>query len=182
MIQAPHFEASHILRNEFRLREPKMTNLFARLSNYISGGAGLAANLLLIAMLMAIGVQVIARFVIGAPTVWAEELTRFLLIGITMIGSAALLEKNQHISIDILVRLLPQRMQVFVAWLRDAITLTVCGLLVHYGWLLVGIGGRQTSTGLGVKMSLPYTAIPLGAALMALVLVLSRAGRVSEDS
>lgn len=159
-----------------------MTIFFARLSNLLSGSAGLIANLLLIAMLMAIGVQVVARFVIGAPTVWAEELARFLLIAITMIGSAALLEKNKHISIDIAVQILPRRMQVYVAWLRDAITLTVCGLLVHYGWLLVGIGGRQTSTGLGVKMSLPYTAIPLGAALMALVLVLSRAGRVSEES
>ena len=159
-----------------------MTNLFAKLSKWIAGGSGLVANLLLIAMLMSIGTQVIARFVIGAPTVWAEELARFLLISITMVGSAALIEKNKHISIDIVVDILPGPARVFVTWLRDAITLSVCGLMAYYGWLLVGIGGRQTSTGLGVKMSLPYTTIPLGAALMAFVLVLSRAGRISEDS
>lgn len=148
----------------------------------VAGGAGLVANLLLLAMLGAIGVQVVARFVVGAPTVWAEELARFLLVAITMIGSAALIEKNRHISIDVVVDALPRRLRIIIAWLRDAITLTVCGLLAHYGWLLVGIGGRQTSTGLGVKMSLPYLAIPIGAALIALVLVLSRLGRVSEDS
>ena len=158
-----------------------MTKFFAKSSNFIAKGSGLVANLLLIAMLMAIGTQVIARFVIGAPTVWAEELARFLLIAITMVGAAALIEKNKHISIDIVVALLPPRAKLFVTWLRDAITLTVCGLMAYYGWLLVGIGSRQTSTGLGVRMSLPYTAIPLGAALMALVLVLSRAGRISED-
>lgn len=159
-----------------------MKQTFARLSHMVAGGAGLVANLLLLAMLGAIGVQVVARFVIGAPTVWAEELARFLLVAITMIGSAALIEKNRHISIDVVVDALPRRLRIIIAWLRDAITLTVCGLLAHYGWLLVGIGGRQTSTGLGVKMSLPYLAIPIGAALIALVLVLSRLGRVSEDS
>ncbi|MBE9640703.1 TRAP transporter small permease [Salipiger mangrovisoli] len=159
-----------------------MKQKFARLSHIVAGGAGLVANLLLLAMLGAIGVQVVARFVIGAPTVWAEELARFLLVAITMIGSAALIEKNRHISIDVVVDTLPMGARIAVGWLRDAITLTVCGLLAHYGWLLVGIGGRQTSTGLGVKMSLPYLAIPIGAALIALVLVLSRLGRVSEDS
>lgn len=156
-----------------------MTKLFARLSHWTAEITGLIANLLLVAMLLAIGTQVVARFVVGAPTVWAEELARFLLVAITMVGSAALLERNRHISIDIVVQMLPRRAQVFVAWLRDAITLTVCGLLAHYGWLLMKIGGRQTSTGLGIKMSLPYLAIPIGAALMALVLVLSRAGRVA---
>ncbi|MCT4370822.1 TRAP transporter small permease [Yangia mangrovi] len=158
-----------------------MKQKFARLSHIVAGGAGLVANLLLLAMLGAIGVQVVARFAIGAPTVWAEELARFLLVAITMIGSAALIEKNRHISIDVVVDVLPKGARIAVGWLRDAITLTVCGLLAHYGWLLVGIGGRQTSTGLGVKMSLPYLAIPIGAALIALVLVLSRLGRVSEE-
>lgn len=159
-----------------------MIKTLAKLSNLVAGAAGLIANLLLIAMLLSIAVQVIARFVIGAPTVWAEELARFLLVAITMIGSAALIEKNKHISIDIVVEVLPRRAQVVLNWLRDVITLTVCGLLVNYGWLLSGIGARQTSTGLGIKMSLPYMAIPIGAALMALVLVLSRAGRVTEES
>lgn len=156
-----------------------MTKLFARLSHLTAGAAGLVANLLLLAMLLAIGTQVVARFILGAPTVWAEELARFLLVATTMVGSAALIERDRHISIDIVVRMLPRRAQVLTAWLRDAITLTVCGLLANYGWLLMKIGGRQTSTGLSVKMSLPYMAIPVGAALMALVLVLSRAGRVA---
>lgn len=154
--------------------------LFARLSNMLARTAGIVANILLLCMISAIGIQVVARFVLGAPTVWSEELARFLLVAITMLGSAVLIERNDHITIDIFVDLMPAAVRPWVAWLRDAVTLTVCGLLAYYGWLLVGIGGRQTSTGLGVKMSLPYTAIPIGAALMALVLVLSRMGRVSS--
>ncbi len=157
-----------------------MIAFFQSASRYLVASASLVANLLLIAMLLAIGTQVVARFVLGAPTVWAEELARFLLVAITMLGSAALLEKNQHISITIVVDSLPPKLQAGVAWLRDAVTLTVCGLVGYYGWLLVEIGGRQTSTGLGVKMSWPYAAIPIGAALMALVLVASRAGRVER--
>ncbi|MHA6344419.1 TRAP transporter small permease [Roseivivax sp. CAU 1761] len=151
----------------------------ARAGRVLAAAAGLLANLLMLAMISAIAVQVVARFVIGAPTVWAEELARYLLVALTMLGSAVLIERNGHISIDIFVVLLPPGPRRAVDLLRDTVTLTVCGLLVHYGWLLVGIGGRQTSTGLGVKMSLPYLAIPVGAALMAAILLLTRLGRAA---
>ena len=151
--------------------------MFHKAMRGVTGVTGLVANLLLIAMLLAIATQVVARFALGAPTVWAEELARFLLVGITMIGAAALIERDEHIAIDILVLALPDRAQAALGWLRDAITLGVCGLLVHYGWLLSGIGARQSTPGLGIKMSLPYMAIPLGAALMALALTLSRIAR-----
>lgn len=135
---------------------------------------GVTANLLLVAMLLVIGLQVVARFVLGAPTMWAEELGRYLLVAVTMLGSAILMEKNAHIAIDTFVDMMPERVRIALSWLRDAITLTVCGLIAWYGWTLVGIGARQSSTGLPIKMSVPYMAIPIGAALMALVLVLSR--------
>ncbi len=135
---------------------------------------GVTANLLLVAMLLVIGLQVVARFVLGAPTMWAEELGRYLLVAVTMLGSAILMEKNEHIAIDTFVDMMPERVRNALSWLRDAITLTVCGLIAWYGWTLVGIGARQSSTGLPIKMSVPYLAIPIGAALMALVLVLSR--------
>ncbi|MDO5631604.1 MAG: TRAP transporter small permease [Paracoccus sp. (in: a-proteobacteria)] len=143
----------------------------------LTGVLGVVANLLLVMMLLVIGSQVVARFVLGAPTMWAEELGRYLLVAITMIGSAVLIEKNDHIAIDTFVEILPKRLRVVIAWMRDAISLTVCGLIAWYGWTLVGIGARQTSTGLPIKMSLPYLAIPIGAALMAAVLVLSRLNR-----
>lgn len=132
------------------------------------------ANLLLVGMLAVIGLQVFMRFVMGAPTMWAEEAGRYLLVAITMLGSAILMEKNEHIAIDTFVSILPPRARDVLAWLRDAVSLTVCGLIAWYGWILVGIGGRQSSTSLPIKMSLPYLAIPIGAALMALILVLSR--------
>jgi len=153
----------------------------ARLSNLLVRSTGTLANILLLGMISATGIQVIARFVLGSPTAWSEELARFLLVAITMLGSAVLLEKNQHITIDIFFDMMPPKVRAWVAWLRDAITLTVCGMLAYYGWILVGIGSRQTSTGLAVKMSVPYMAIPIGAGLMALVLVLSRLGRVNEN-
>lgn len=152
-----------------------------RFSSGLANCASLIANIMMLGMVLSIGIQVVARFLIGAPTTWSEELARFLLVGATMFGSAALMRKNEHITIDIFVEMLPPQLAAWVSWLRDAIMLTVCGLLAHYGWLLVGIGGRQTSTGLGIKMSTPYLAIPVGAALMALALVLSRMERLNGE-
>lgn len=157
-------------------------SVFKGLGSLLATWAGRVANLLLLTMIGAIAIQVCARFLLNSPTVWSEELARFLLVAITMVGSAALIERDGHISIDIFLDVVPLRVRIWMEWIRDAITLTVCGLLAWYGWLLVAIGERQTSTGLMVKMSVPYLAIPVGAALMALVLVLNRLGRIGHDS
>lgn len=150
-------------------------------TRHLTRGIGLLANLLLVGMLVVIGWQVVARFLLGAPTMWAEELGRYLLVAVTMLGSAILIEKNDHIAIETFVEMLPERPRIALAWLRDAISLTICGLIAWYGWTLVGIGARQSSTGMPIKMSLPYLAIPVGAALMALILVLGRINRQHQQ-
>ncbi|SFA56628.1 TRAP-type C4-dicarboxylate transport system, small permease component [Paracoccus halophilus] len=139
------------------------------------------ANLLLAGMPVVIGWQVVARFLLGAPSMWAEELGRYLLVAATMLCSAILIEKNDHIAIETVVKMLPGRPRIALTWLRDAISLTICGLIAWYGPTPVGIGVRQSSAGMPIKMSLPCLAIPVGAALMALILVLGRINRQHQQ-
>ena len=49
-------------------------------------------------MVAAIVWQVFARYVLHAPTIWSEELARFLLVWITMLGSAYVLEHGEHVA------------------------------------------------------------------------------------
>jgi len=59
-------------------------------------------TLILIMSLMVINVlwQVFTRFVIGDPSPYTEELARYLMIWIGILGAAYISGKNNHISIN----------------------------------------------------------------------------------
>jgi len=125
-------------------------------------------------MLAVTAYQVFARYVLEAPTFWSEELARFLMAWLTMLGSAVLIRSDGHIAVDYFVNRLPLAGQRAARFLCDVLTLATCGLLAYYGAQLVSLGGRTTSSGLGLQMAYPYMAIPLGAVLIAAILLLTR--------
>ncbi|HRP95644.1 MAG TPA: TRAP transporter small permease [Rhodocyclaceae bacterium] len=135
--------------------------------------------ILLVVMLAVTSYQVFARYVLNSPTYWSDELVRFLLVWLTMLGSAALIRDDEHIAVDYFFNRLPRMLRVATAFVRDALTVALSGLLALYGYQLVVLAGRASSAGLGVKMAYPYAAIPVGAALIAVVLVLARLEKVT---
>ena len=120
--------------------------------------------------------QVFLRYVMNAPNIWSDELARLLLPWVSMLGSAALMRRDDHIAVTVFVDLLPPAWQLALRFVRDALILTMAGALVHLGLRLVSIGSRQSSSALEIPMSWPYMAIPLGAALIAFLLLLGRIG------
>ena len=134
---------------------------------------GICTFLMLI-LLSVISYQVFARYVLNNPPSWSEELARFLIVWVTMLGSAVLINKEGHISVDFLVDRLPVKTRRYLSFIRDVLTIFLCTSLAYYGFQLAILGGRSTSTGLEIKMLYPYLAIPCGSVMMALVLLMSR--------
>ena len=60
---------------------------------------------LLVMMSFIVVVQVFSRYLFNYSFVWAEELVRYLMIWMVMIGSALVQSKNDHIRIDFFPRL-----------------------------------------------------------------------------
>ncbi len=126
------------------------------------------------AMVISIVWQVVARYFFGAPTVWSEELARFLIVWVTMLGSAYTLEHGGHVAVTVFADILPEKLQIALGFIRDMITVIMAGGLAYYGYGLVLSGTRRTSTGLNLEMSYAYAAIPVGAVLIAFYLVARR--------
>ncbi|UHD46391.1 TRAP transporter small permease [Aureimonas altamirensis] len=129
---------------------------------------------LFMTMVVAIVWQVVARYVFAAPTVWSEELARFMLVWVTMLGSAYVLEHGGHVALTVFVELLPPALQHALMFLRDLIVVAMAGGLAWYGYALAVSGGRRVSTGLGLSMTYAYAAIPVGAVLIAFFLLARR--------
>jgi TRAP-type C4-dicarboxylate transport system permease small subunit len=148
-----------------RARFPSMIETFSRESNRL---VEWAMALLIGAMTLLVGVQIAGRFLFGYSIFWSDELARFLLVWIAFLGMSVGVRRGAHPGVDSLVRSLPP------AWARVAslAAFGCCSLfflvMVGYGTLLVLRTWGQLSPSLGLRMSVPYLAVPSAGLLMVL--------------
>jgi TRAP-type C4-dicarboxylate transport system permease small subunit len=126
------------------------------------------------AMAAAMFYQVFGRYVLSHAPSWSEELARYLMVWLTMLGSAAVLRTGGHITVTTLTDALPPGMQKAVLAVRDTILVCTCGALAWWGIGYARINGAQESAGMEIPMSIPYAALPVGAALIAVLVLLAR--------
>lgn len=124
------------------------------------------AGTILAIMTVLVFLTVIYRYFLMAPISWGEEMARFLFIALSMFGAAIAVKDRSHFVITILTA----RFSVSArAWLEVGITLATSALLYvvfDRGLGLALLNRNQESPALGVPMSVPYAAVPLGAMLM----------------
>ena len=136
-------------------------------------------------MTILVFLTVIYRYFLLAPISWGEELSRFLFIAVSLLGAAIAMKDRTHFAITILTARFPASIRVY---LEIMIALATSGLLfvvIREGWGLALLNRNQESPALGVPMSLPYMAVPLGAALMLIFLwtdlIIKRYGEVASQ-
>lgn len=130
------------------------------------------AGSVLFVVVATVFLQVVFRYVLARPLAWSVELARFLFTWTSMLGAAAAAEKMFVQAIDVFTRKLPERLQKPIDIMARAITFVTIIVLLVTGIELTGRVFRQTSSALGIRMSYVYTAVPVGLALMALLLLL----------
>jgi len=84
----------------------------------VARASGLISTCLVAAMLAIICYDVLLRYAFNAPTTWANELSVYLLAGITFLGLAHAHAERAHVRVDIVLDRLP-------ASLRHAVSLAV---------------------------------------------------------
>lgn len=113
--------------------------------------------------------QVFTRFVLSNPSSFTEELARYLLIWIGLVGGAYAVGQRLHLAIDLLPTRLTGRPAM---WLAIVVELCVAAfalaVLVIGGVRLVQLtlSLGQTSAALGVPMGYVYLALPVSGMLM----------------
>lgn len=122
---------------------------------------------LMAAMTVLVFVNVLARYGFGASFGWAEELSRFAMIWTTFLGAGLALRYGQLVSVNILQGVLPpagaRALRIVSALLILAF---VVALMVLGGQFAESSWGNRTSV-LRLPKGLPYLAVPIGAAFLA---------------
>jgi TRAP-type C4-dicarboxylate transport system permease small subunit len=130
------------------------------------------ANMLVVLMaLMVINVtwQVVSRYVFQDPSSFTDELARYMLIWVGMLGAAFVAGKKEHLAIDILLTSLSPTGQLKLMVLIDscvlifALTVMVIGgsNLVYITFIL-----GQKSAALQIPLAYVYGVIPFSGLLV----------------
>ena len=93
--------------------------------------------LLLSAMILLAGWQIVQRNLIGGGMIWGDELLRLLVLWLGLLGAMAASRDDRHISIDLLLRFMPGKYKLPVRVFLHLFTAIVCGMLAWYSWLFV---------------------------------------------
>jgi TRAP-type C4-dicarboxylate transport system permease small subunit len=149
---------------------PRAARLATMLERLLDGLIGVA----LVVMVCAMAYQVFGRYVLGHAPSWSEELARYLMVWMTMLGSAAVLRSSGHISVTTVTDRLPPAALAVVLALRDAALVATSGVLAWWGVLFAGLNAAQQSAAMEIPMTVPYAALPVGATLIILLVVLTR--------
>ena len=117
--------------------------------------------------------QVFFRYVLNESLFWAEEVVRGLMLWGILLGSSLVAASRGHIRVEVLELVLPPAGQRVVAWLANVLTLAFSLILLWAGIQLIERSWLQQSPVLEVPKWTVYLAIPVGAALESLLMLLS---------
>ncbi len=116
--------------------------------------------------------NVISRYVFSHSFSWVEEASRYMMIWTVLLGAGPALRVGGHIAIDTLQSMLPS---TGARLLRGLVVAIVAATLFGLVWLGVeysNFAWEQESPVLGWSLGKIYLALPVGAALMLVHLML----------
>lgn len=110
--------------------------------------------------------QIFYRYVLLRPIPWAEELARFLFVWITFLGASVAVRNKAHVGVEVLISKFPKK--TYKRFLSGAYILCAifCALMAYNGFIMLKRISTQTSAAMGMPMSVPYLAVPVGFTLM----------------
>lgn len=113
--------------------------------------------------------QVASRYILNSPSSYTDEIARYLMIWVALLGAAFITGKRGHLAIDLLSPQLRPQSQRYLALLIDS-------LIMLFGLLVMVVGGirlvyvtlklEQISPALQMPLGYVYVVIPLSGALI----------------
>lgn len=106
------------------------------------------------------------RYVLNDSLVWSEEVARYAMVWVSVLGGGLAFRRGGHIAVTFVLDLFPGVYRRLIAICGGLGIFLFLALMLWYGWEMVGLVQNQRSAALRMSMSYAYAAIPVGAALM----------------
>ena len=157
-----------------------------KLLKVIDRGLFAAIAVLLMAMVANVAWQVFSRHVLDDPPTWTEEIARYVFTWQIFLGAALAFGRGTHIVVDIVLALAGPGMRRVLGILSYLACLALLLPLVKLGAAMVGLTSNTYAAASGLNIGVVYAALPVGAAIGAVYVILNlaillRGGAIRQD-
>ncbi len=115
---------------------------------------------------------VVSRYFFQAGARFAEPMSIFFTVQLTMYGAAICYRSQAHLRLELFVRLLPDRLQTLPQYVVHALMAAIACLMIFYGYSLAETTWFQSYPEFDeIKVGVVYSAIPGGGAVLLLFVI-----------
>lgn len=117
--------------------------------------------------------MIFVRYVLNGSTIWQTEAVVYLMVAATMIGLPFVQRLRGHVNVNLLPLMLPPSLRKVLAFVVFGASIVIVGVMFYYGaelWHIALERNWRSDTVWGVKLWIPYLALPVGFGLFLLQL------------
>ena len=151
------------------------TGLAARADAWSRGLAAVTdrvAAVLLALLVLDVWLGVLVRYALPLDLTFMEEAARYLMIWVALLAVSSGIPRREHIGVQVLFERLPPGLCRGLLAALDALAFAFFAFLALYGLGLVERGGKTFTMIDGLSKAVPFAAVPVGATLAAVQLLL----------
>ena len=133
-----------------------------RLRGYINRVIFIVSSLLLTVMVATVAWQVTSRYVFNSPSIYTDELARFLLMWIGMLGTTYAFGCKAHLSMDYMHTFLSKETVKIIKMMLPILSIIFVGFVMVWGGTLLTLNTmKQLSPVLYIPMGVVYSILPI---------------------
>jgi TRAP-type C4-dicarboxylate transport system permease small subunit len=148
-----------------------MTNVFKLFCDILTRAVCILLGLIAGAIVVITLAAVWWRYVIDNPLSWTEQVSRILFVWMTFLGAAVLYRQKLHITIDMIVLMLPPPLRSVLYWLVEFGLLAFVIVFFIFGLKLSLDTWTNTFGALDITPASFYLAAPASSALIMIYFV-----------
>ena len=122
-------------------------------------------------LVLVVGLQIFARYVLNHSLFWSEELARYLFVYLVFLGAAIMLRKNRHIQVSFFVERLAPSLQKGIAILVDVVLLIFMGIVLWQGIRLASMVWTVPTAALFIPWTFVYLGVLISMAAMVIIML-----------
>ena len=143
--------------------------IFTRTKQAVDRAIAAFSVAVMIALVVCVVWQVFSRYVLSQPSTLTDELARFLMIWVGLLGAAYTVGAQRHLAIDLLAMTLkPQKQKLLSVVINLLIFLFAGSVIVTGGLKLIAktLATSEVSAAMQIPMGYVYLILPLTGLIM----------------
>jgi TRAP-type C4-dicarboxylate transport system permease small subunit len=104
--------------------------------------------------------------------IWAEELSQYLMVWMVFLGAGLAFRQGRHVAVEMLQDVLPGPVGRLMRWTVVVASAGFLLALTILGARYAAFGAAQLTPATQIPASIPYSAVPVGAALFLFHLIM----------